>query len=92
MNLETHRTPIRMVRCLVGYIPCDERVRREVLTEFSRAPSTAHIARIRADVNRVPPDYEYPSVGWDWRGDRHREDMRIASESFVRAIEREKPR
>lgn len=88
--LQAHRTPMRMARCLVGYIPCDERVRREVLTEFSSAPSTRRIAEIRAELNRPPAEEEYPTAGWDWRGDKLRERMSMASQSFVMALQRER--
>ncbi|MCW1431378.1 hypothetical protein [Novosphingobium sp. JCM 18896] len=88
--LEAHRSPEAMARVLVRYIPCDRKVRSEILTEFLNAPGLRRIAEIREMQSRPMLDYDkYDERGFDWRGEQMRADADIASQVFVAALLRE---
>jgi hypothetical protein len=95
--IETHATAEAMARCLISYIPDDQRIRREVVATFGNLISSSAIAKLRvvraceierAERGRVGSGYS--ERGWDWRGEREREDMRRASSALQMAIERER--
>lgn len=92
---ETHRSPEAMARCLISYIPCDERVREEVYTTWGRKICVAAIREMREvkarseDLMRRDHYSKFDERGWDWRGDRHEEAMARTSAYFVEALVRE---
>lgn len=95
--MHTHQTPEHMARCLVSYMPCDRAVRSAILSEFNTSPGLSKIALIRSTrahqdewFARGKQGGDFASRGWDWRGDQLRMDMAIASQVFVKAIERER--
>lgn len=92
-----HPTSQHMARALVSYIDCDERVQREIRAEFDSAPSLDTIREIRAMKERGDIWYrrgrdasDADCRGWDWSGDKYRDDMELASSAFVKALERER--
>lgn len=55
--IESHRTPEAMARVLCSYIACDERVLREVRSEFDSDMGLPNIRRIRAEKQRSDARY-----------------------------------
>lgn len=87
--IEAHRSPTSMVKCLVQYIPCDERVRHEVRSEFGTSPALDEIRRMRESYQRTPVEYPM-EMGWDWNGDKHEDLMARASKRLVAALSLER--
>lgn len=95
--IEAHRSAAAMARCLMSYIDCDERVRKEVYTSFGTTFDTRTVAEMRrakaieeARFRRGPLASSTDTAGWDWRGDRHETNMAIASTALLEAILRER--
>lgn len=92
-----HRDPEAMAKVLCAYIPCDRTVLRHVRGEFETTQlGPRHIAEIRKsrereiDFLRRGRTCKHIGAQWDWRGTEARADAEIASQVFVKAIERER--
>lgn len=93
---EFHRDPETMAKCLVQYIACDRRVRREIRAHFLSNLPLRRIAEIRmADqrerelMRRGPVAKNMDQTAWDWTGARYAAEMDRASILFVNAIRQE---
>ncbi len=89
--MEYHNSPNAMAKCLVQYIDCNERIRREVMATFDSAPCVETIRSYRATYQRPlvrsARDFDRTVV---WMDERYTNDMNAANRRFVAAIERAK--
>lgn len=84
---EFHNSPNDMARVLVQYVDCAQKIHREVLAQYGKAPCVETIRGYRRTYQRrmmrTPLDQDNTVV---WMDERYTRDMVKASERLAMAI------